>query len=135
MAFHAERNRRVQVEEELNTRKHGNASLQAHAQSQAEVGWFLRTTQPNGRLWHCADGFEQALESKLEHARKHVMHLEIKMTQEQQARAEMEETLATMAQEDRYALTGDLSFDCNLTLGCVCVCVIQASSPASRAEG
>jgi hypothetical protein len=37
MAFHAEKTRRVKVEQELDARKHGNASLQAHAHQQAEV--------------------------------------------------------------------------------------------------
>eukprot|EP00730_Choanoeca_flexa_P015237 TRINITY_DN6952_c0_g1_i1.p1 TRINITY_DN6952_c0_g1~~TRINITY_DN6952_c0_g1_i1.p1 ORF type:complete len:673 (+),score=272.12 TRINITY_DN6952_c0_g1_i1:43-2061(+) len=78
MAFHAEQNRRVQVEKELDARKHGSASQQAHAQQQAE-----------------------ALVAKLEATRKQVAHLEVKMAQEQQGRAELEDTLQTMAEEDR----------------------------------
>ena len=43
----------------------------------------------------------QALTAKLDAARKHVTQLEVKMTQEQQTRAEMETALAEMADEDR----------------------------------
>ena len=48
MAFHAEKSRRVQVEQELDENKHGNASLQAHAHQQAEVSGQHRSWRANG---------------------------------------------------------------------------------------